>query len=103
MLPGHLLVGIGIGLTLPTILSSATHELPPDRASTGSAVINMARQLGFVLGVSVLIALLGAPADYRSAHAAFVHGWWTIAAVELAAAVACLGIVRGRSAAAPQK
>src|SRR6201996_124909 len=96
LLPGHLLVGIGIGFTLPTILSSATHELPPDRASTGSAVINMARQIGFVLGVSVLVAILGSPATYHAAHIAFVHGWWTIAAVELAAAAACLGIVRRR-------
>ena len=30
------------------------------------------------------------------AHLAFVHGWWTIAAVELAAAAACLGIVTRR-------
>jgi EmrB/QacA subfamily drug resistance transporter len=96
LLPGHLLVGIGIGLTLPTILSSATHELPQDRASTGSAVINMARQIGFVLGVSVLVAILGTPTTYHAAHIAFVHGWWTIAAVELAAAVACLGIVKRR-------
>jgi len=97
LLPGHLLVGIGIGFTLPTILASATHDLPQHRASTGSAVINMARQLGFVLGVSVLVAVLGTPADYPAAHAAFVHGWWTIAAVELAAALACLGIVKRRA------
>jgi hypothetical protein len=99
LLPGHLLVGIGIGFTLPTILASATHDLPPDRASTGSAVINMARQIGFVLGVSVLVAILGTPTTYHAAHTAFVHGWWTIAAVELAAAVACLGIVKRRSTA----
>jgi len=99
LLPGHLLVGIGIGFTLPTILASATHDLPQDRASTGSAVINMARQIGFVLGVSVLVAILGTPTTYHAAHTAFVHGWWTIAAVELAAAVACLGIVKRRSTA----
>ncbi|MFE2887164.1 MFS transporter [Streptomyces sp. NPDC059272] len=97
LLPGHLLVGIGIGFTLPTVLASATHDLPQQRASTGSAVINMARQIGFVLGVSVLVAILGTPTNYPAAHTAFVHGWWTIAAVELAAAMACLGIVKRRS------
>ncbi|MFJ5264970.1 MFS transporter [Streptomyces sp. NPDC088387] len=100
LLPGHLLVGVGIGLTLPTILASATHDLPQQRASTGSAVINMARQIGFVLGISVLVAILGNPTTYASAHTAFVHGWWTIAAVELAAAVACLGIVKRRGVSA---
>lgn len=97
LLPGHLLAGIGIGFTLPTILSSATHDLPPDRASTGSGVINMTRQLGFVLGVSILVAILGTPMSYDAAHAAYVHGWWMIAGVELVAAVACLGIVKRRS------
>jgi EmrB/QacA subfamily drug resistance transporter len=92
LLPGHLLVGIGIGLALPTILSSATHNLPPERASTGSGVINMTRQLGFVLGVSIIVAILGNPATYLAAHAVFAHAWWTIAAVELAAAVGCLGM-----------
>jgi hypothetical protein len=93
MLPGHLLVGVGIGLALPTILSTATHDLPPHRASTGSGVINMTRQLGFVLGVSIVVAILGAPASYHAAHTVFVHAWWTIAAAEVAAAIACLGML----------
>ena len=98
LLPGHLLVGIGIGLALPTILSSATHDLPPQRASTGSGVINMTRQLGFVLGVSIVVAILGNPTTYHAAHSVFVHAWWTIAAVELAAAIACLGMLDHRKA-----
>ncbi|MGQ4435734.1 MULTISPECIES: hypothetical protein [unclassified Streptomyces] len=40
----------------------------------------------------------GTPTNYPAAHTAFVHGWWTIAAVELTAAMACLGIVKRRSA-----
>ncbi len=100
LLPGHLLIGIGIGLALPTILSTATHDLPPQRASTGSAVINMTRQLGFVLGVSIIVAILGSPASYHAAHTVFVHAWWTIAAVELAAALGCLGMLNRRKAAA---
>lgn len=97
LLPGQLLVGIGIGLALPTLLSAATHDLPANRTSTGSGVINMTRQLGFVLGISLTVAILGTPATYAAAHSAFVHGWWTIAGIEVVAALACLGMITRRS------
>ncbi|MFC8516438.1 DHA2 family efflux MFS transporter permease subunit [Streptomyces sp. NPDC057257] len=97
LLPGQLIAGLGIGLTLPTLLAAATAGLPPHRASTGSGVINMTRQIGFVLGVSIVVAILGAPASYAAAHHAFQHGWWTIAAAELVAAVSCLGLLRRRA------
>ena len=96
LLPGHLLVGAGIGLALPTILSAATHDLPPHRASTGSGVINMTRQLGFVLGVSIIVAVIGSPASYAAAHAAFVDAWRVIAAAELLAAASSLGMLSRR-------
>ncbi|MEU3985808.1 MFS transporter [Streptomyces sp. NPDC026672] len=97
MLPGQLVSGLGIGLALPTLLSSATAGLPAHRTSTGSGVINMTRQIGFVLGVGVVVAVLGTPGTYTAAHTAFVHGWWTMAAVELVAAVACLGLLPRRA------
>src|SRR5919106_1050829 len=61
MLPGTLLTGVGVGLTLPTLTATATSSLPRERFATGSAVINMARQIGFTLGVAVLVAVLGKP------------------------------------------
>ncbi|MET9479652.1 MFS transporter [Streptomyces sp. NPDC006638] len=97
LLPGELLSGIGIGLALPTLLGSATAGLPPHRTSTGSGVINMTRQIGYVLGVSVILAILGTPTSYARAHSAFTHGWWTLAAIEVAAAVAGLGLLDRRA------
>jgi hypothetical protein len=95
-LPGWIVGGIGVGLALPTLLSSATADLPPARTSTGSGIINMTRQIGFVLGVSVLVAILGTPLSYAAAHRVFTHGWAMIAIVELIAAVAAVGITPRR-------
>jgi EmrB/QacA subfamily drug resistance transporter len=96
LLPGWLTMGIGVGFALPTILSSATVDLPAARAATGSAVVNMARQVGSVLGVSVFIAVLGSPHSYRATHAAFERVWWVMAAVSLLAAVTALGMTPRR-------
>ena len=92
VLPGWLVGGIGVGLALPTILSSATADLPPARAATGSAVVNMSRQIGTVLGVSMLVAVLGSPSSAGAAHTAFVHGWWAVAAVSLLAVLSARGM-----------
>ncbi len=98
ILPGWLLGGIGVGLALPTLLSSATSELPAARAATGSAVINMSRQVGTALGVSLLVAVVGNPVGYLAAHTAFVHGWWLWVGIDLVAAVLALGSAARRRA-----
>jgi len=95
--PGWLIGGIGVGLALPTLLSSATVDLPAARAATGSAVINMSRQVGTALGVSILVAVIGHPVGYLAAHTAFVHGWLTWVGVDLAAAALALGTARRRT------
>ncbi|MCU1591413.1 MAG: putative transporter, major facilitator superfamily [Frankiales bacterium] len=96
-LPAWLLGGVGVGLALPTIMSAATADLPPDRTATGSAIINMSRQIGAVLGISVLIAVLGSPHGYSATHTVFVHAWLVIAAVGLLGAVSALGMTPQRA------
>ena len=44
-------LGVGVGLTLPAMMASATSELPPESFATGSAVVNMLRQVGLAIGV----------------------------------------------------
>lgn len=93
-LPGVLLTGLGVGLSISSFGSAAVAELPRTRYATGSAVTSCARQIGAVLGVAVLLAVLGdapAPPAFRTA-------WWIMVGTGLAAAVcaAALGRVRAR-------
>jgi EmrB/QacA subfamily drug resistance transporter len=87
MLPGMLLTGTGVGLTLPTLVSAAVSAVPPHRFATGSGIVTMARQVGIVLGVSVLVTVLGHPAG-AGALPAFQR-----ATVMLAVIAFCAGLV----------
>jgi EmrB/QacA subfamily drug resistance transporter len=87
MLGPWLLSGIAVGLALPQLTAAATAALPPHQASTGSGVVNMARQVGMVLGTSVMVGLLGTGIP-SLAH--FQHVWVFMACSAVAAAVAAL-------------
>jgi hypothetical protein len=93
ILPGWALTGVGIGLSLPSMIASACVDLPSDQSATGSAVVNTARQLGYVLGVAVLVAILGS-LSLGSTHllTVFQHGWWFIAIAAAISAVTAFGI-----------
>jgi hypothetical protein len=88
-----LIVGVGVGLTLPTMMASATSELPPESFATGSAVVNMLRQVGLAIGVAVLVAVLGTPSGPHAVLDAFDHAWLVIGAFAAASALASLTIV----------
>ncbi len=101
VLPGTLMTGAGIGLVLPTFMATGASSLPPQSFATGSAVINMMRQVGLAIGVAVLVAVLGTPTSPAGELSAFQHGWTVIAAVAVCAAVAgavLLGARRPRAA-----
>lgn len=92
LLPGWLVGGAGVGLALPTILATATTDLPAARFSTGSAVVNMSRQIGSVLGISLLVAILGTPLTYDATHEAFVNAWIAIGIFMMLGAATAFGM-----------
>ena len=73
--------GIGVGLTLPTLMGVGTAALPASSFATGSAVINMVRQIGFAVGVAIFVAIVGLPASPDETMTAFRLAWWTMAAI----------------------
>jgi EmrB/QacA subfamily drug resistance transporter len=93
LFPGLVMVGVGVGLTLPTMMASATSELPPENFATGSAVVNMLRQVGLAIGVAVLVAVLGTPTSAQGLLDAFDRSWLVIAAFAAATALASLAIL----------
>ncbi len=90
-LPGWLLGGVGVGLALPNLMAGATHDLAPHQAATGSGVVTMARQIGFVVGVSILFAIVGDGVG-RDAMGAFSACFLVAAAVLVAASVTAFGM-----------
>jgi EmrB/QacA subfamily drug resistance transporter len=89
--PSLVLTGIGVGLTLPTLGSAAVHGLAPNRFAVGSAVNQTVRQLGAVLGVSLVIALLGSPNPSELLDA-FDRVFWLLVAGGVATAAFSLMI-----------
>jgi EmrB/QacA subfamily drug resistance transporter len=89
--PSLALTGIGVGLTLPTLSSAAVHGLAANRFAVGGAVNQMVRQLGAVMGVALVIALLGSP-DPAELLTAFDRVFWLLAAGGVATAVFSLSI-----------
>jgi EmrB/QacA subfamily drug resistance transporter len=100
MLPGLLITGVGVGLALPSLASAAAASLPPARFATGSAVFTMSRQLGFVLGVSIFVAVLGT-VDVADPVSSYDGGWlfMVIAAGLGALAAAGIGDLRPQASA----
>jgi EmrB/QacA subfamily drug resistance transporter len=94
-LPGWLTVGAGAGLAIPTLFSSATVNLAPHQTATGSAIVSMFQQIGAVIGVSVLVAILGVGAG--GLHL-FQAAWITAAALAAGALIVAFGITPRRTA-----
>jgi EmrB/QacA subfamily drug resistance transporter len=100
LLPAQLLGGAGVGLTIPALLGAGSASLTPDRFGTGSGILNMARQVGTVLGVASLVAVLSHvnPGDPLVAYR---HGLVLIIAFFAAAGIVCAGLLTARPGRAP--
>ena len=103
LLPSQLLGGAGVGLAIPALLSAGSASLPPARFGAGSGILNMARQIGTVLGVAGLIAILSHPAA-GDPVTTFRHGLLLIIGLFGGAGMVAAGLLTagpGRPAAVP--
>jgi EmrB/QacA subfamily drug resistance transporter len=102
VLPGLLVMGVGLGLAMATAMGTATLGVRPEDASVASATVNTMQQIGGSVGTALLSTLAAsATSSFASSHAtatdamarAAVHGyttafWWS-AAIFAAGAIIC--------------
>jgi EmrB/QacA subfamily drug resistance transporter len=96
-LPGQVLSGIGVGMTLPLLGSATLAAVPGGRYATASAVASSARQMGGVLGIALLVVIIGTPTPATSVDS-FRQGWWMSVACFVAVAVISVFLGRIRPA-----
>jgi predicted MFS family arabinose efflux permease len=110
VLPGLLVLGVGVGLISAPAMSTATLGVDGDDAGVGSATVNTAQQVGGSLGTALLNTvaataattfLAGKAASPAVAAQAAVHGYttafWWAAAIFAAGAVVCGLLLRSRA------
>jgi EmrB/QacA subfamily drug resistance transporter len=101
MLPGMLMTGIGVGLTLPTLVSAAVSAVPAHRFATGSGVVTMGRQVGIAVGVAILVTVLGHPATVLGSLHAFQNATVFTGTAALVAGLSALLLIGSARRARP--
>jgi EmrB/QacA subfamily drug resistance transporter len=93
-LPATLLTGSGTGLAFASLSSAAVADLPPALYAAGSGILMTSRQLGAVLGVAVLVAIVGQAGQVEVGT--FRHGYLMMVGVSAASAVLATGLTARR-------
>jgi MFS family permease len=96
VLPWQILTGTGVGLSFAAWGSAAVAELPPSRFATGSAISSTSRQIGAVLGIAVLVAVIGTPRP-EDAVETFHKAWYLMALPSATAGLLALALGRVRA------
>src|SRR3954470_3816885 len=105
LLPGYLMVGVGMAFSFIPMSIAALAGVEPQEAGLASGLINASQQIGGALGVAIaatvafthtrtLLAAGHAPA--QAATSGFALGFWVLAGIGAVSVVACIALVRRR-------
>jgi MFS family permease len=75
LLPGFLLGGLGMALTMTPTAAAATRAVAVEKSGVGSAVLNAMRQIGGSMGIALMGAILAHEAGGRVGVDAFMDGF----------------------------
>ncbi len=91
LLPGLVLGGFGMSLTMTPSTAAATRAVPVEKAGVGSAVLNALRQVGGSLGIALMGAIMASKLTTPPTPDSFMAGFED--ALLVAAAIALVGAV----------
>ncbi len=92
--PTMVFIGLGVGLCISTISSSATAFLPQPKFAMGSALNNTARQVGAALGIALVSSMLVSAAKTDDPTRGFHTAWTLMSGVILLSGLAMLTLFR---------
>ena len=104
ILPGLVVMGVGMAFTMTPTTAAAMSSVPRDQAGVGSAVLNSMRQVGGSLGIAITGAIVAhvSASSLAAGHtrpdafvAGFQRGLEVAAAIALAGAVVAVVTMRG--------
>jgi EmrB/QacA subfamily drug resistance transporter len=94
---GMIPVGIGVGLTFPTLMGISASSLPPSSFATGSGVINMIRQAAIAVGVAIFVAVIASPTSPMARVTAYHRGWWIMAVITALGLIPTFFLIRPKT------
>jgi EmrB/QacA subfamily drug resistance transporter len=104
LLPGYLMVGVGMAFSFIPMSIAALAGVAPQEAGLASGLINTAQQIGGALGVAIVATvafthtttlLASGTSPPQAATSGFALGFWVLAGIGAASVVACLALIRG--------
>jgi EmrB/QacA subfamily drug resistance transporter len=113
LVPGYVAMGVGIGLTISPGTTDALGAAPATQRSQASGIVQTVRQVGGVIGIAVLgaivanVAAVGPDATVAAHRTASTNGvaaaYWSGAAVMAVMAIVALVFVRRRTVETPAR
>jgi len=98
LLPGFVVGGIGMAMTMTPTAAAATRAVPVQKAGVGSAVLNAMRQVGGSVGVALMGAIVAHEAAGRPGVDGFMAGFeralFVASLIAFAGAIVAFALVR---------
>src|SRR6187431_833639 len=75
LLPGFIVGGFGMAMTMTPTAAAATRAVPVEKSGVGSAVLNAMRQVGGSVGIALMGAIVAAQTSKQPGVAGFMAGF----------------------------